>query len=169
MHQPKTGNSAMGPWVTVCEELLNRFKGNQVAWPLESTVTRQLILLGFALLVGSFGCRPKDRQSLLVARETFAELRTVKGQVMIQEHGKRPRKPYPRERIGLGCKLSLEPDSLAYMRDDHGATWLISGPTHARVSERGVDLSQGKVFVDTQGGTSVALGTPSGALEISEG
>jgi tetratricopeptide (TPR) repeat protein len=140
-----------------------------LAWFLEVTVSRQLFLLGCCLLVGLVGCKPKDKNALLVARETFAELRVVKGQVSITEAGKRARTPYPRERLGEGAELLLEAESLASMRDDHGATWLLAGPAQAKVTKTAVQLMAGKAFVDTQGGPAVSLGTPGGTVEVSEG
>lgn len=139
-----------------------------VAWLSEVTVIRQLILLGIVLM-DCWGCKPRDGRGSLVARETFAELRVVKGQVSITEIGKRARNPYPRERLGEGAEVALDADSLAYLRDDNGATWLVAGPAQARVSRRLVALRSGKAFIDTHGGPAVSLETPGGTLEIAEG
>ncbi len=132
-------------------------------------MARQLILLGYSVLVGLAGCKAKDEKAILVARETFAELRVVKGELSITEAGKRARRPYPRERLGEGVRVSLEADSLAFMRDDRGATWLLSGPAQATVKRGALELGSGKAFVDTQGGPAVSLATANGTVEIAEG
>lgn len=139
-----------------------------VAWLSEVTVARQLILLG-CVVIGFWGCKPKNDQALLTARETFAELRVVKGQVSIAEVGKSARVPYPRERLGEGASLTLQSDSLVYLRDDHGATWLLAGPAQAKITKQRVELASGKAFIDTQGGPAVSLGTTQGGIEVSEG
>ncbi|HMA92215.1 MAG TPA: VIT domain-containing protein [Polyangiaceae bacterium] len=131
---------------------------------------RQLYLVGCCLFWVLFaGCKPKDDQSVLVARETFAELRLVKGRALITDVGRRGRAPYPRERLGNGNKISLEPGALGYLLDDLGATWLLAGPTEAQIREHHLELSRGKVFVDTHGGPSITVGLSTGALEVSRG
>lgn len=132
-------------------------------------MARQLVLFGCGLLVWVSGCKAKHDQSMLVARETFAELRVIKGNLSIAEPGKTARPPYPRERLGDGARLSLEADSVAFMRDDHGATWLLAGPAQATIRQGVVELGRGKAFVDTQGGPAVTLATTSGVVEIADG
>jgi tetratricopeptide (TPR) repeat protein len=132
-------------------------------------VPRQLFLLGFCMLVGNASCRPKNNGEMLVSRESFAELRVVKGRVTITDTAKRPRVPYPRERLAEGAQLKLDDDSVVSMRDDLGATWLLAGPAQLRVTKRAVELTSGKAFVDTQGGPAVTITTPSGTLEVSDG
>lgn len=161
--------SAMRPLLARFRNLRNSREVFSVAWRLESTVARQLWVLGCLFLVSSAGCKARNEKALLVAHETFAELRVVKGRVSITEAGKRERVPYPRERLGEGVKLSLEADALAYLRNDRGATWLIAGPTDAVVHQHQLDLTRGKIFVDSQGGPSVTLGTSAGPLEIAGG
>lgn len=147
----------------------NRREIFSVAWRLESTVARQLWVLGCLVLTCSTGCKARNETALLVAHETFAELRVVKGRVTVIEAGKRARVPYPRERLGDGVKLSLEADALAYLRNDRGATWLVAGPTEATVHQHELDLTRGKIFVDSQAGPAVTLGTSVGPLEIAAG
>ncbi|HEY5956244.1 MAG TPA: VIT domain-containing protein, partial [Polyangiaceae bacterium] len=134
----------------------------------ELSVQRQLILLG-CLLVGYIGCKPKNDKALLVARETFAELRVIKGDVSIAGVGSHRRIPYPRERLAEGAQLTLAADSLALLRDDRGATWLIAGPADARIDHDGVAMGSGKIFIDTQGGPAASLRTAHGKLEAAEG
>lgn len=117
---------------------------------------------------GSAAASSKADPASLLAGQTFAELRTVKGGVTITAPGEPDRAPYPRERIVAGELVHLAADGLAWMRRDGGATWLVSGPAELELSADKTTLKLGKVFIDSEQGEPVTVVTPKGEFELTE-
>lgn len=117
-------------------------------------------------LVLSLGCR---RQEVKVdGAPTVAELRTIKGALMVVPPGAKSRKPYPRERLVDGESVEVPVGGLAWMRRDGGATWLISGPASLAVRGEAIELSRGRAFVDSEQGEPVSVITPRGKVELAD-
>ncbi len=97
--------------------------------------------------------------------ETFAELRVIKGEARISD-GSSSRPPYPRDRLRKAQSVVLEADSLAWMRRDAGATWLVAGPGELQLQPDAVVAKRGRYFIDTEQGEAVFLDTPRGRLTL---
>jgi Ca-activated chloride channel family protein len=99
--------------------------------------------------------------------QTFAELRVVRKAVAITEAGATKRLPYPRERLGDGTLVEVEAQGLCWLRADGGAKLLVMGPASLRYHPDAIDVEQGRIFVDSPGGTKSTLQTPKGPLVLS--
>lgn len=113
-----------------------------------------------------FSCGPHE-QDLLPRSMTWAELRTVRRDVMVTPPGESERLPFPRERLVDGETISVGEEGLAWIRRDAGATLLVRGPAKLVLRSESIELSEGRVFVDTPPGVAAQLLTPGGALELS--
>ena len=58
------------------------------------------------LLVGG-GCKRSAPTSLVAHGDTFAEMRTIKGEIGVNAPGESKRAPYPRERLAEGSEVTL--------------------------------------------------------------
>jgi Ca-activated chloride channel family protein len=127
--------------------------------------------LAVALLVTPFavaGCK-RSTPAIIIARgDTFAEMRTIKGDVSLAAPGEAKRTPYPRERLADGCEVTLGAGALAWIRRDAGAVWLVGGPAQLRFREDAVKLSSGRAFIDAEDGPPVRIDSPRGAIELSD-
>src|SRR5271165_2859531 len=75
-------------------------------------------------------CHTASAQAVaLTGEDTFAEMRTIKGEVSVTPQGEAARAPYPRERIAEGETATLAAGGLAWLRRDAGAVLLVAGPT----------------------------------------
>jgi Ca-activated chloride channel family protein len=130
---------------------------------------RLLLALGAAApAAGISGCH-RSAEALVVSQgETFAELRAIKGDVTMTPPGEAARAPYPRERIVEGETVQLAEGGLAWLRRDAGAVMLVAGPARLTLRGTSVDMAEGRAFVDTNGGPPATVGTPHGALELSD-
>lgn len=128
---------------------------------------RTIVALGLVALVGA-GCQRRSDSGGASPKQTFAELRTIKGALRVSAPGEPGRKPYPRERIVEGEAIDVPEGGLAWMRRDGGATWLISGPAQLVVKGNAVELRAGRAFVDGEQGEPVSVVTPKGTLELSD-
>lgn len=140
-----------------------------VAWLSESNVARLISVVGLLLLVWVTGCKPQGDGHAVLTRSTLAELRVIKGQVGLTEEGNRSRAPHSRERLGDNTSLYLDADALSWMRLDSGAVILVRGPARLAIQKGTLSLTEGKLFVDTKGGSAVSIDTPRGRLEVAEG
>ncbi|MDB4940863.1 MAG: uncharacterized protein JWP97_397, partial [Labilithrix sp.] len=101
--------------------------------------------------------------------DTFAEMRTVKGEVKVAARGEAARAPYPRERLAEGTEVTLAAGALAWIRRDAGAVWLVEGPAALTMHDDAVALASGRAFVDGEDGPPVRVDTPQGRIELSDG
>lgn len=120
------------------------------------------------LLLGLTSCKSTQPAGELIKGETFAELRAVKGSIVVTPPDKSARAPYPRERLVDGERVEIAAGGLGWMRRDGGATWLLSGPAKLRFRAQSVELTRGRAFVDSEHGDPVSIETPRGQLELSD-
>jgi tetratricopeptide (TPR) repeat protein len=132
-----------------------------------STMTRHLLVVVFALLF-AVGCRRASAKEGVSERLTLAELRSVKGAVLVTPPGEPARRPYRRERLPAGAKVTIPEGGLAWMRRDGGATFLFAGPGELVLETSATRLSHGRAFVDGEVGEPVAVETPRGRLELAD-
>ena len=114
------------------------------------------------------GCKRPAPASLVAHGDTFAEMRTIKGNVTVTAPGEDKRAPYPRERIAEGCGIRLAAGALAWIRRDAGAVWLVEGPAELTMREDAVKLGSGRAFVDAEDGPPVRIDSPRGVIELSD-
>ena len=129
---------------------------------------RTIVALGLVVSLVDAGCQPRGASGGGSPKQTFAELRAIKGALRVSAPGEQSRKPYPRERIVEGEAVDVPEGGLAWMRRDGGATWLISGPAQLVVKSDAVELRAGRAFVDGEQGEPVSVVTPQGTLELSD-
>jgi len=129
---------------------------------------RTIVALGLVVSLVVAGCRQRSASGGVSPKQTFAELRTIKGALRVSAAGEPGRKPYPRERIVEGETVDVPEGGLAWMRRDGGATWLVSGPARLVVKSNAVELNAGRAFVDGEQGEPVSVVTPKGTLELSD-
>ena len=114
------------------------------------------------------GCNPPAPSALVAHGDTFAEMRTVKGDVQVTAAGEGKRSPYPRERLAEGCEVTLGAGALAWIRRDAGAVWLVEGPAQLTMHAESVKLTSGRAFVDAEDGPAVRIDSPRGTIELSD-
>jgi Ca-activated chloride channel family protein len=126
------------------------------------------------LVVSSLACKKPSSELLVSRAQTFAELRSVKRGVTVtvpeeaaKAGGERHREPYARERLVDGEQVSIDAGGLAWLRRDGGATLLVTGPGALVLHSDAVEVTQGKVFVDTLASLPADLRTPRGVLHLS--
>ncbi|HKO52108.1 MAG TPA: VIT domain-containing protein [Polyangiaceae bacterium] len=129
---------------------------------------RTIVALGLGVAFLNASCHERASSGGLSPKQTFAELRSIKGALAVSAPGEPSRRPYPRERIVEGETVDVPEGGLAWMRRDGGATWLISGPAKLVVKSDAVELRAGRVFVDGEQGEPVSVVTPKGRLELSD-
>jgi tetratricopeptide (TPR) repeat protein len=120
------------------------------------------------VVISLLGACRRDTKADKPKAETFAELRTIKGAVLVTPPGEKARKAYPRERVLDGESVTIPAGGLSWMRRDGGATWLVAGPAKLVLRAGSVELSEGRAFVDTELDAPAELDTPRGKLELSE-
>ena len=94
------------------------------------------------------GCKRGTPAALVAHGDTFAEMRTIKGEATVATPSEAKRAPYPRERLAEGSEISLAAGALAWIRRDAGAVWLVGGPAQLVMREEAVKLTSGRAFVD---------------------
>ncbi len=114
------------------------------------------------------GCKRAAPAFIVAHGDTFAEMRTIKGEVTVTAPGESKRAPYPRERIAEGCEVTLAAGALAWLRRDAGAVWLVEGPAQLTLREDAVKLTSGRAFIDAEDGPPVRVDSPRGAIELSD-
>ena len=142
--------------------------GKTMATSSRPTPWAPLLLLA---VVMSFAgdCRTASAQPVALAGEdTFAEMRTIKGEVTVTPPGEAARAPYPRERIVEGEAAALTAGGLAWLRRDAGAVLLVAGPAKLVLHHGSVEIAEGRAFVDTNDGPPALLDTPHGHVELSD-
>jgi Ca-activated chloride channel family protein len=118
-----------------------------------------------ALVVPALACAPRERP-LLPRSQTWAELRTIRRGVTVKPPDEAERSPYPRERLVDGAVVRVAPEGLAWLRRDGGATLLVRGPAALTLRAESVELTEGRVFVDTPSERVAEIDTPSGPLHL---
>ncbi len=124
-----------------------------------------LVLICLVLSIVAAGCGGGERP-LLPRSQTWAELRTVRRAVAVTVPGERERPPYPRERLVDGEAVQVSAEGLAWLRRDGGATLLVRGPARLVMRSDGIEIAEGRVFVDTPADVVEALVTPSGPMHL---
>ena len=124
-----------------------------------------VLALSFVVAV-SLSCNGAPQSPLLPQSQTWAELRTVRRGVMVTPPGEAPRAPYPRERLVDGEAISVAAEGLAWLRRDGGATLLVQGPAQITLRSKGIDVTEGRIFVDTPAGLTAELTTPNGPMHL---
>ncbi len=114
----------------------------------------------------SLSCNGASERPLLPRSQTWAELRTVRRGVTVAPPNEAERAPYSRERLVDGEAITVAPEGLAWLRRDGGATLLIHGPARITLRSDGIDVAEGRVFVDTPAGLTAELTTPNGPLHL---
>ena len=127
-----------------------------------------ILFLAIPLLVVGGGCKRSAPSPLVAHGDTFAEMRTIKGEVGVTAPGEAKRAPYPRERLAEGCEVTLAVGALAWIRRDAGAVWLVEGPAQLTMREADVKLTSGRAFVDAEDGPPVRIESPRGVVELSD-
>ena len=102
----------------------------------------------FGALALAAGCRNAPATLIVSQGDTFAEMRTIKGDVSVTPPGEAPRPPYPRERIVDREEVRLGAGGLAWIRRDGGAVWLVEGPAQMTLRDSSVVFSEGRAFVE---------------------
>ena len=125
-----------------------------------------ITLLALWLAAGVIACK-RPEKPLLPRSQTWAELRTVRRAVTVIPPNEKEREPFPRERLIDGQVIVVGQEGLAWLRRDAGATLLIRGPARLTVRSDAIELTEGRVFVDTPPDVTAELVTPSGPLELS--
>jgi tetratricopeptide (TPR) repeat protein len=139
---------------------------------LRSTTIACSLFFAGLFVCGSFtplvsGCSSQNG-ARLAQGGTFAELRSIKGDVAVSNADFAKRAPFPHERIVEGEAVSVGASGLVWIRRDAGALWLVRGPAELVVNAKDVKLVSGRAFIDCEGGPPVLVQTPSGALELSD-
>lgn len=124
-----------------------------------------LTLAGPLGLGGISGCGSGSKAEMAKSG-SFAELRTIKGDVEVVEPGQPKRTPFPHERLGESTEIVVGASGLAWIRRDGGALWLVRGPAHLVIHEGQMKLDDGRAFVDGEDGPPVLVETPRGMLEL---
>ena len=124
-----------------------------------------LTLAGPLGLGGLSGCGSGSKAEMAKGG-SFAELRTIKGEVQIAEPGQPKRKPFPHERLGENTEIVVGASGLAWIRRDGGALWLVRGPANLVIHEGQMKLDGGRAFVDGEDGPPVLVETPRGMLQL---
>lgn len=129
-----------------------------------------LLLLAFALgALPLAGCHRDPPEEKLSPKETtWAELRAVRRGVHVQHHGDAEREPYAHERLTDGAVVRVDEGGLAWLRRDGGSTLLVRGPAKLTLRKDTIDVEQGRIFAESPRGIVTALGTPGGALFLSD-
>ncbi|MCK6588764.1 MAG: AgmX/PglI C-terminal domain-containing protein, partial [Polyangiaceae bacterium] len=135
---------------------------SQARYPNVSLALTLLAALLLPLLAA--GCSGGGDRRLLPRSQTWAELRTVRRAVTVTPPGEASRDPYPRERLVDGEGVEVANEGLAWIRRDGGATLLVRGPAKLVVRSDSVELSEGRVFIDTPSAETTEIETPSGPL-----
>jgi tetratricopeptide (TPR) repeat protein len=116
--------------------------------------------------LGPAGCHGKVER-LDPRNQTHGELRAVRRGVHVAPPGESERTPYARERLADGAQVSIDPGGLAWLRRDGGATVLVAGPAHFKFRSGPLDVTDGRLFVDTLAGAVAEVDTPGGPLQLS--
>jgi Ca-activated chloride channel family protein len=119
-----------------------------------------------SVIAPSLSCTGAAERPLLPRSQTWAELRTVRRGVMVAPPGEAQRAPYPRERLVDGEAITVAPEGLAWLRRDGGATLLVHGPAQITLRSDGIDVTEGRLFIDTPAGLTAELTTPNGPLHL---
>ncbi len=127
-----------------------------------------ICFLVLPVLLAGGGCKRSAPASLVARGDTFAEMRTIKGEIGVTTPGETKRAPYPRERLAEGAEVTLAAGALAWIRRDAGAVWLVEGPAQLTMREDNVKLTSGRVFVDAEDGPPVRIDSPRGNLELTD-
>jgi Ca-activated chloride channel family protein len=90
----------------------------------------------------------------------------VRRDVNVKTPGDEARAPYPRERLVDGEEVEIGDHGLAWVRRDGGATFLIQGPAKLAVHADAIQVTRGKLFVDTPPGVTERLETSGGPLYL---
>ncbi len=135
-----------------------------------SRMTHWVGLLGVAVVAClASDCRTASAQAEIVSgQDTFAEMRTVKGEVTVTPAGEAVRSLYPRERIVDGEVATLAAGGLAWLRRDGGAVMLVAGPARLVLHPLSVEIGEGRAFIDTNDGPPALVDTPHGHVELSD-
>jgi Ca-activated chloride channel family protein len=126
----------------------------------------RLLLLPLLLPLLAAGCSGGGDRALLPKTQTWAELRTVRRSITVTPPGETARAPYPRERLIDGQSVEVGPEGLAWIRRDGGATLLVRGPAKLVVRSDSINLTEGRVFIDTPATETAEIETPSGPLHL---
>jgi tetratricopeptide (TPR) repeat protein len=129
---------------------------------------RRLVLAAIAIAFVFGGCKRARRPATAPSTATFAELRTIKGALLVTPPGEASRTPYPRERLTDGEAIDVPAGGLAWFRRDGGSTWLVSGPARLVARAEVMDIREGRVFVDGELGAPVEVTSPLGKIELSD-
>jgi len=108
------------------------------------------------------------RRPLEPKSSTWSELREVRPGITVEEPGASARAPFPHERLVDGAEVELAAGALAWLRLDSGATLLLQGPGRFVQRSGGVELNQGRAFLDSPPGPSTELVTPRGTLRLAQ-
>jgi tetratricopeptide (TPR) repeat protein len=129
----------------------------------------RFVLAILALCVAVFpsiSCSGPAARPLLPRSQTWAELRTIRRDVLVQPPGEALRAPYARERLVDGEGVQVAAEGLAWLRRDGGATLLVRGPAELTLRADAVEIGSGRVFVDTPSGFTTEIATPGGPLHL---
>ncbi len=129
-------------------------------------LSRALLALCAVVLPSMISCGGSHERPLLPRSQTWAELRTIRRAVTVKPPEEGERAPHPRERLVDGEAVHVAGEGLAWLRRDGGATFLVRGPAELLLRSSAVELTEGRVFVDTPSGLATELATPAGPLHL---
>ena len=107
-----------------------------------------------------------SKKSLAPRTQTFGELRAIRGNVTISPPGGAKRALLPHERLIDGTAIDVPDNALAWLRRDGGATLLVRGPASVAFGADELEVSRGRVFVDSPGNEVTTIKAPEGMLHL---
>src|SRR6185295_12935152 len=126
-----------------------------------------LALILFTLLAVLLPACSGREVALLPRSQTWAELRVVRRAVTVTPPGEPERAPYPRERLVDGEAITVGQGGLGWLRRDGGATLLVRGPARLVLRAAAIEVTEGRVFIDSPQSGTTALLTPRADLSLS--
>lgn len=132
----------------------------------KSSLPRSFVVVALLFLLALGACE-RPGVPLAPKAQTWAELRVVRRDVLVQAPESEARAPYPRERLVDGAVVTVGAEGVAWIRRDAGATFLVRGPARLTLRPRTLEVAEGKLFVDTEGLRAVEIDTPNGPITLS--
>ena len=120
---------------------------------MRSFSVRPIALALLVALVALAGCKRSGPSAVIAHGDTFAEMRTIKGEVSVTTPTEAKRAPSRAARRGVRGHARRRRARVD--RRDAGAVWLVECPAQLTVREEAVKLTSGRAFVDAEDGPPV--------------
>ncbi len=128
----------------------------------------RLVLAALAALSAFLPACGEAPVGLAPRTQTWAELRVVRRAITVTPPNEAERAPYPHERLVDGELITIGEGGLGWLRRDGGATLLVRGPAKLRLRAGTIEMSEGRVFIDSPEAGITELDTPGGPLHLSQ-